>query len=112
LKRRFFDLNKFAFLDGLEAENDFKKDMGALETSPCRHHPSRILACSIGRKLVSSAWSHLNHRFLDLNKVEFSGDQEAEKDFKDLNHRFFDFMEIAFWAVHNAENEFSLPCNY
>jgi len=54
----------------------------------------------------------LKHRFLDLNKVEFWGCQEAENDFKDMNQRFFDFMEIAFSAVHNAENELSLPWNY
>ena len=61
---------------------------------------------------VPSAWRHLKHRFLDLNKVEFWGCLEAEKDFKDMNQRFFHFTEIAFSAVHNAGNELSLPCNY
>ena len=111
LKHRFFDLNQFAFWDGVETKW-FQRDMGALETTPSRHHPSSILACSIGRKWVPSAWRHLKHRFLDLNKVEFWGCLEAEKDFKDMNQRIFDFTEIAFSAVHNAGNELSLPCNY
>ena len=62
--------------------------MAALESSPSRHHPSSILACSIGRKRVPSAWRHLKHRFLDINKVEFWGCLEAEKTSKTWNNAF------------------------
>jgi len=47
-------------------------------------------------------FDHVNCRFIDLKKVEFSVFQEAENDLKvtydNLNHRFFDFIQIAFWA--------------
>ena len=81
--------------------------MGALETSQFRNHPSSISACWIGRKWIPSAWRHLKLPFLDLNKVEFWGCQEAENDlkvpFEDLNHRFYDLIEVAFWAVHKQK---------
>ena len=42
LKHRFFDLNQFAFWDGIEGENDFKE-----------------------------TWEPLRHRRLDITQVEF-----------------------------------------
>jgi len=50
LKNRFLDLHKVAFWNGQEAEKLVQSDMGALETSLSRLHPSRILAWSVGRK--------------------------------------------------------------
>jgi len=58
-------------------------------------------------------FDHLNSRFIDLKKVEFSFGQEAENDFKvtfdNWNHGFFDFIQIAFWDCQEAENEFAVP---
>jgi len=60
-------------------------------------------------------FDHLNRRFIDLKKVEFSAGQEAENDFKEpfkkLYQRFSEFPQIAFWAGQEAEYDFAMPCN-
>ena len=87
-------------------------DKRVLKTSLSRLHTSSILGWSRGRKFVPSAWRTLQHRFLDLTKVEFWVCQEAESDFyvpfDHLNRSFTDLKKVMFSVRQELENDFKV----
>jgi len=60
-------------------------------------------------------FDHLNQRFINIKKFDFSVDQEAESDFKvtfdNLKHCFFDFIQLTFCTSQEAINEIAVICN-